>query len=123
MPCRWRQSQGFGLSVVGVDSTGLVDPDDVRRAIRPDTILISIVQANNEVGTIQPLAEISRIARQAGIPLHTDAAQAVGKIRTRVDELGVDLLSLAGYKFGRFNTQEELNQAAAEVVSAVGKAG
>ena len=99
VPCRWLESRGFGLSVVGVDSTGLVDPDDVRRAIRPDTILISIMQANNEVGTIQPIAEISRIARQAGVLMHTDAAQAVGKIPTRVDELGVDLLSVAGHKF------------------------
>ena len=97
-PCRWLEAQGFGLTAVGVDSTGRVEPDDVRRALRADTILISIMLANNEVGTIQPIAEISRIARQAGVLLHTDAAQAVGKITTRVHDLGVDLLSLAGHK-------------------------
>jgi len=75
-----------------------VDPDDVRRALRPDTILISVIHAQNEIGTLQPIAEIARIARERGIVLHTDAAQSVGKIPTRVDELGVDLLSLAGHK-------------------------
>ena len=77
----------------------MVDPDDIRRALRPDTILVSVMHANNEVGTIQPIAEIAAITREAGVPLHTDAAQSVGKLATGVDELGVDLLSIAGHKF------------------------
>jgi cysteine desulfurase len=81
-----------------VDAFGRVDPEDVRRAVSPDTLLISVMHANNEVGTIQPIAEISRIAREHGILLHTDAAQSVGKIPTNVRELGVDLLSVAGHK-------------------------
>lgn len=99
VPARWLAGRGFELTTVGVDSTGLVDPDDIRRALRPDTILISIMLANNEVGSIEPIAEIAHIARQAGVPMHTDAAQAVGKIPTRVDGLGMDLLSVAGHKF------------------------
>ncbi|HUU83682.1 MAG TPA: cysteine desulfurase family protein, partial [Phycisphaerae bacterium] len=98
VPARWLTDHGFDLTVVGVDSTGLVDPDDIRRAIRPDTILISIMLANNEVGTIQPIAEIARMARSAEVLMHTDAAQAVGKIRTTVNDLGVDLLTVAGHK-------------------------
>ena len=70
----------------------------MRRAITPQTILISIMHANNEVGTIQPIEEIGAIAREHGIRFHTDAAQSVGKISTKVDELGVDLLSIAGHK-------------------------
>jgi cysteine desulfurase len=76
----------------------MVDPDDVRKAITSQTLLISIMHANNEVGTLQPIAEISRIARAHGVLLHTDAAQSVGKIPTLVDELGVDFLSIAGHK-------------------------
>ena len=87
------------MTFVGVDSTGLVDPDDVAAAIRPETVLVSVMHANNEVGTIQPIAEISRITREAGVLLHSDAAQSVGKIPTRVDDLGVDLLSVAAHKF------------------------
>jgi len=99
VPCRWLAERGFGLTEVGVDASGRVDPEDVRRALRPDTVLISVMLANNEVGTIEPVAEIGRIAREAGVLMHTDAAQAVGKIAVRVDELGVDLLSVAGHKF------------------------
>ena len=99
VPSWWLKDRGIGLSVVGVDSMGLVDPDEVKHSLRPDTVLISIMYANNEVGTIQPIAEIAQVARDAGVLLHTDAAQAVGKIPTCVDELGVDLLSLAGHKF------------------------
>ena len=75
-----------------------VDPEDVRRALRPNTTLVSIMHANNEVGTIQPLEAISQIAREAGVLLHTDAAQSIGKIAFTVHSLGVDLLSVAGHK-------------------------
>jgi cysteine desulfurase len=81
-----------------VDSTGRVDPDDVRRAITPRTILISIMHANNEVGTIQPIEEFGAIAREHGIRFHTDAAQSVGKIPVKTKTLGVDLLTIAGHK-------------------------
>jgi cysteine desulfurase len=82
-----------------VDAAGRVDPDDLRRALRPDTLLVSIMHANNEVGSIQPIAECAALARAHGALFHTDAAQSVGKIPTRVADLGVDLLSIAGHKF------------------------
>ena len=97
-PCRFLERLGATVTYVPVDRSGLVDPDDVREAITNDTFLISIMHANNEVGTIQPIVEIAKIARAHGIPLHTDAAQSVGKIPTDVGELGVDLLSVAGHK-------------------------
>lgn len=97
-PCRFLERLGAQITCLPVDGFGRVDPDDVRRAVRPETVLISVMHANNEVGTIQPIAEIGRVAREHGIPFHTDAAQSVGKIRTRVGELGVDLLSVAGHK-------------------------
>lgn len=81
-----------------VDGTGMVDPEEVRRAATDRTILITVMHADNEVGTIQPIAKIAGIARARGILFHTDAAQSVGKIPTLVDELGVDLLSAAGHK-------------------------
>ncbi len=87
------------MTFVGVDGTGLVDPDDIAAALRPETVLVSVMHANNEVGTIQPIAEIARVTREAGVLLHSDAAQSVGKIPTRVDDLGVDLLSVAAHKF------------------------
>jgi cysteine desulfurase len=98
-PCRFLERLGAEVTYVGVDRFGFVDPGDVAAAIRPDTVLVSVMHANNEVGTIQPIAEIGRITREAGVLLHSDAAQSVGKIDTRVDKLGVDLLSLAGHKF------------------------
>ncbi|NNG45942.1 MAG: cysteine desulfurase, partial [Deltaproteobacteria bacterium] len=97
-PCRFLETLGAKVTVLPVDRFGRVDPDDVRQAITPRTVLISVMHANNEVGTIEPIPEIGEIAREAGIPFHTDAAQTVGKIPTRVDDLGVDLLSVAGHK-------------------------
>ena len=98
-PCHFLERLGAEVTYVGVDPHGLVDPDDVASAIRSNTILVSVMHANNEVGTIQPIAEIARVTRAAGVLLHSDAAQSVGKISTKVDELGVDLLSLAAHKF------------------------
>jgi cysteine desulfurase len=97
-PCRYLSRLGVAVTEVPVDGGGLIDPDDVRKAITPDTRLISIMHANNEVGTIQPIAEIAKIARGHGILFHTDAAQSAGKIAIHVDNLGVDLLSIAGHK-------------------------
>jgi cysteine desulfurase len=96
--CRFLERLGACITRLPVDGAGRVDPDDLRRAITSDTILISIMHANNEVGTVQPIAACARIAHEHGIPFHTDAAQSTGKIPTRVDELGVDLLSIAGHK-------------------------
>jgi len=97
-PCRFLERLGAKVTYLPVDAFGRVDPEDVRRAVTPATVLISVMHANNEVGTIQPIADIGRIAREHGIILHTDAAQSVGKISTNVRELGVDLLSVAGHK-------------------------
>jgi cysteine desulfurase len=97
-PARFLERLGARVTFVPVDRTGRVDPDDVRRAITPRTVLVSVMHANNEVGTIEPIAEIAAIAREHGVLMHTDAAQSVGKIPTRVDDLGVDLLSIAGHK-------------------------
>jgi cysteine desulfurase len=96
--CSFMEDHGFSVTILPVDTDGLVDPADVAAAIRTETIMISIMHANNEVGTIQPIGEIAMMARKRGILMHTDAAQAVGKIPTRVDALGVDLLSVAGHK-------------------------
>jgi cysteine desulfurase len=98
-PCRFLERLGANVTYLPVDGYGRVDPDDVRRAITARTILISVIHANNEVGTIQPLAEIGAIAREHEIRLHTDAAQSIGKIPVHVAELGVDLLTVVGHKF------------------------
>ena len=98
-PALHLQSEGWELSVIPVDAHGRVDPADVAAALRPDTALVSIMHANNEVGTIQPMAEIAAITRARGVLLHADAAQSAGKIAVNVDALGVDLLTLAGHKF------------------------
>lgn len=97
-PCHFLEKLGAEVTVLPVDRFGRVDPDDIRRTITPKTILITVMHANNEVGTIQPIAGIAAMACKFGILFHTDAAQSVGKIPVRVDELGVDLLSIAGHK-------------------------
>jgi cysteine desulfurase len=97
-PCRFLEKLGAKVSVLPVDRFGMIDPGDIRRAISSRTILITVMHANNEVGTIEPIPEVSAIAREAGIPFHTDAAQTVGKISAEVDALDVDLLSVAGHK-------------------------
>lgn len=95
----WLQSQGFEVTYLPVDKYGMVSPVDVEKAIRPDTILISVMYANNEVGTIQPIAEIGAIARAHGIYFHTDAVQAVGHVPIDVQAEHIDMLSLSGHKF------------------------
>ena len=96
--CNYLEERGFQVTYLPVDHFGQVDPPAVEKAITSNTVLISIMHANNEVGTIQPIPEIARIAGDRGIVLHTDAAQSVGKIPTRINHLGVDLLTIAGHK-------------------------
>lgn len=97
--CRYLQERlGFKVTYVPVDSYGLVDPDDIRRAIREDTILITVMHSNNEVGTIEPIAEIGQVAKERGILFHTDAAQSCGKVEIDVNRLQVDLLTVVGHK-------------------------
>jgi len=98
-PCKFLEKKGFKISVVGVDKNGLVDPGEIKKAMTDKTILISVMHANNEIGTIQPIKEIGRIAKEREIYFHTDAVQTVGHIPVNVDALNVDLLSLSAHKF------------------------
>lgn len=97
-PARFLEREGWEITVVGVDRTGRVDPEAVAAALRDDTVLVSIMHANNETGTINPIAEITAAVHSRGALMHTDAAQSVGKVSVRADELGVDLLTVAGHK-------------------------
>jgi cysteine desulfurase len=97
-PARFLERLGYGLTVVGCDRRGVVHPHAVRDAIRPDTALVSVMHANNEIGSIQPIRQIAELCRARGVLLHTDAAQSVGKVPVRVGDLGVDLLTVAGHK-------------------------
>jgi len=96
--CRYLEPLGFRVTFLPVDRYGLVDPEDVKRALTRETALVSVMLANNEIGTIEPVAEIARICREAGVTSHTDAVAAAGKIRVDVNELGVDLLTISAHK-------------------------
>ncbi len=96
--CRYLEAQGIRTTYLPVDEHGLVDPKQVEEAITPETLLVTIMHANNEVGTIQPIAEIAAIAHRHGALVHSDCAQSIGKIPVKVDDLGIDLLSVAGHK-------------------------
>ena len=96
--CEYLEKKGFEVTYLDVDENGFVNPADVEKAIRPDTILVSIMTANNEIGTIEPIAEIGKIAKDHGVLFHTDAVQAVGHIPMNVDEMNIDMLSASGHK-------------------------
>lgn len=97
-PMAHLREQGWDLTVLPVDAQGLVSPDDLAAALRDDTVLVSVMHANNEVGTLEPVAELAALAHARGVLFHTDAAQSVGKVPAEVDALGVDLLTVAGHK-------------------------
>lgn len=97
--CQWLEKQGFEVTYLPVDSEGLIDPEEVKRALRPDTILVSIMHANNEVGTIQPISEVGALLKDTQVLFHTDAVQTAGVLDINVDELNVDLLTISAHKF------------------------
>lgn len=97
-PCHFLEREGFKVTVLPVDGAGLVDPDQVRKAITSSTLLVSVMHANNEIGTVQPIEEISAICREAGIYLHSDAVQTVGALGVDIGDLGVDMLSVSAHK-------------------------
>lgn len=97
--CQYLESDGFEVTYLPVDENGLITPEQVRNAIKPNTILVSIMFANNEIGTVQPIAEIGKITKENGIIFHTDAVQAVGNVHINVKDMNIDLLSLSAHKF------------------------
>ena len=96
--CRALQTEGFDVTYLPVKQNGLLDLTALRDAIRPTTILTSVMAVNNEIGVIQPLAEIGKLCREKGVFFHTDAAQAVGKIPLNVDQMNIDIMSISGHK-------------------------
>lgn len=98
--CQYLEKNGYEVTYLGVDENGMISLDELREAIRPDTILISIMAANNEIGTIEPIAEIGKLAHEKGVLFHTDAVQTYGHIPINVDEMNIDMLSASGHKFG-----------------------
>lgn len=97
--CADLEKRGFEVSYIGVNNNGIINLEELKKAVRPDTILISVMSANNEMGAIQPIEEIAKIAKENKIPFHTDAVQAIGAIKFNVKEMGIDMLSLSGHKF------------------------
>lgn len=97
--CKYLEKEGFEVTYLNVDSDGFVDPADVEKAIRPDTVIVSVMLANNEIGTIQPIKAIAEVAKKRGVLVHTDAVQAAGNIPVGIKDLGVDMISISGHKF------------------------